>query len=114
MPKSLRSPGHFILLPEYPVPDSVSRRDFLGTAGAALAAGSLGRPEGGLFAGAPALIIPPPSRPNAVGSTNAERAIRLAMQLVQGGADTLDAAVEGVKIQELSDPHGVLLLPFHP
>jgi N4-(beta-N-acetylglucosaminyl)-L-asparaginase len=39
----------------------------------------------------------------AVGSANANRGIALAIQLVQAGADTLDAAVEGVKIQEL-DP----------
>jgi N4-(beta-N-acetylglucosaminyl)-L-asparaginase len=39
----------------------------------------------------------------AVGSANAKRGIALAMQLVQGGTDTLDAAEEGVKVQEL-DP----------
>ncbi len=103
MPKSLRPTGQFILSPESSLTDSVSRRDFLGTAGAALAAGSLSRPAGEVLAGAPAVILRPASRPNAVGSTNAQRGIRVAMQLVQGGADTLDAAVEGVKIQEL-DP----------
>ncbi len=83
--------------------DSLSRRDFLGTAGAALAAGSLIHPAGGVLPGAPAVILRSASRPNAVGSTNAKRGIQLAMQLVQGGTDTLDAAVEGVKITEL-DP----------
>lgn len=39
----------------------------------------------------------------AVGSANSQRGIDLAMSLVQKGTDTLDAAIEGVKIQEL-DP----------
>ena len=36
----------------------------------------------------------------AVGSANAKRGIDLAMRMIQSGSDTLDAAVEGVKIQE--------------
>lgn len=103
MPKSLGSEHLSILPPESSVSDSLSRRDFLGTTGAALAAGSLGRPASDLLPGAPAVIFRSASRPMAVGSTNAKRGIRLAMQLVQGGTDTLDAAVEGVKITEL-DP----------
>jgi len=75
----------------------LKRRDFLGVAGAALAGSALPLP-------APAVIIPPASRPAAVGSTNGLRGIRRAMELLQRGADTLDAAVEGVKIQEL-DPN---------
>ena len=103
MPKSLRS-QHLSISPAEPsVPDSVSRRDFLGSAGAALAAGALVPPSGAVLSGAPAVILRSASRATAVGSRNAERGIRLAMQLVQGGSDTLDAAVEGVKIQEL-DP----------
>jgi N4-(beta-N-acetylglucosaminyl)-L-asparaginase len=53
--------------------------------------------------GAPALHLRGPSQPAAVGSSNAERGIRQAIPRVEGGADTLDAAVDGVKIQEL-DP----------
>jgi N4-(beta-N-acetylglucosaminyl)-L-asparaginase len=86
------------------VSDSLSRRDFLGASGAALAAGALGRPGSGAILGAPALILRGPSRPMAVGSANAKRGIALAVPLVQGGTDTLDAAVEGVKITEL-DPN---------
>ncbi len=103
MPKSLRSRHLSLLSPESSVSDSLSRRDFLGTAGAALAAGSLIQPAADILPGAPAVILRSASRPNAVGSTNAKRGIHLAMQLVQGGTDTLDAAVEAVKIQEL-DP----------
>src|SRR5204862_7771431 len=39
----------------------------------------------------------------AVSSANGLRAVNRAMELMLGGTDTLDAAVEGVKIQEL-DP----------
>lgn len=82
--------------------DALNRRDFLGVTGAVLAGSALPPVATAPFA-APAVIIPPASRPNAVGSANAERGIRLAMQMLERGADTLDAAVEGVKIQEL-DP----------
>lgn len=78
--------------------DSVSRRDFLGQTGAVLAAGALVRPIG-----APSIIIPAASRPAAVGSANSSRGVELAIRLVEGGSDTLDAIVEGVKITEL-DP----------
>lgn len=103
MPKSLRSQHLSIMPPESSVSDSLTRRDFLGTAGAALAAGSLGRPAGDILPASPAVILRSAVRPAAVGSTNAERGIRLAVKLVGEGADTLDAAVEGVKITEL-DP----------
>ncbi len=85
------------------MPASLSRRHFLGATGVALAAGAA-TPFRVRAAAAPAIILRPPSRPMAVGSRNAERAIQRAMQLVAGGTDTLDAAVEGVKIQEL-DPN---------
>jgi N4-(beta-N-acetylglucosaminyl)-L-asparaginase len=74
----------------------VSRRTFLGASG--LAAASVALP-----------VIPPAvlrrgaTRPAAVSSSNGLPAVTRAMELVLGGADTLDAAVEGVKIQEL-DP----------
>jgi N4-(beta-N-acetylglucosaminyl)-L-asparaginase len=83
------------------MPDTLSRRDFLGTA-AGVAAGAALAPRVAL--GAPAVHIRPPARPVAVASANGLRGVELAGQLVSQGADTLDAAVEGVKIQEL-DPN---------
>jgi N4-(beta-N-acetylglucosaminyl)-L-asparaginase len=80
---------------------SVSRRDFLGQTGSLLAAGAIAPAVPRL--GAPAVIIPPASRPAVVSSANGIRGVALALQLIEGGTDTLDAAVEGVKIQEL-DP----------
>jgi N4-(beta-N-acetylglucosaminyl)-L-asparaginase len=75
--------------------DTVSRRAFLGAAGGAAAAAALP-------------VLPPRPRPAlaraaAVSSANGIRAVARAMELVLGGGDTLDAAVEGVKLQEL-DP----------
>lgn len=81
----------------------LNRRDFLSVSGAALAGSALPLGSNAQPLGAPAVIIPPASRPNAVGSTNGKRGIALAMRLLERGTDTLDAAVEGVKIQEL-DP----------
>lgn len=79
--------------------DSVSRRDFLGQTSAVLAAGALARPIG-----APAIILPQATRPASVGSTNSLAGMELAVRLVEGGTDTLDAIVEGVKTVEL-DPN---------
>lgn len=76
--------------------DECSRRTFLGLTGGAAAAAALPR-------------VPPAARRHtvaraaAVSSSNGLRAVTRAMELVLGGTDTLDAAVEGVKIQEL-DP----------
>jgi N4-(beta-N-acetylglucosaminyl)-L-asparaginase len=81
--------------------DTLSRRDFLGTA-AGVAAGAALMPRPAF--GAPAVHIRPPARPVAVASANGLRGVELAGKLVSEGADTLDAAVEGVKIQEL-DPN---------
>lgn len=86
--------------------DSLSRRDFLRSAAGSLAAGAVG-----------GVAIPHPMRPLrplpaasrwaakpvAVASANGLRAVQKAFDLLMQGADTLDAAVEGVKIQEL-DP----------
>jgi N4-(beta-N-acetylglucosaminyl)-L-asparaginase len=84
------------------VSDAVTRRDFLAATGATLAiAGLPGRSNPRI--GAPAVILPPPARPVAIGSLNGLRGVAKAVELIQSGADTLDAAVEGVKIQEL-DP----------
>lgn len=83
--------------------DRLSRREFVGAAsGLAAGAVALGalptpRPE------APAVIMRPAGRNAVVASANGLRAVEKAGQLVAQGADTLDAAIEGVKIQEL-DP----------
>jgi N4-(beta-N-acetylglucosaminyl)-L-asparaginase len=75
----------------------VSRRSFLGTSGIAAAAVALPSTSSAILRGSA-------SRPAAVSSSNGLRAVNRAMELVLGGTDTLDAAVEGVKIQEL-DPN---------
>jgi N4-(beta-N-acetylglucosaminyl)-L-asparaginase len=72
----------------------VSRRTFLGASGLAAAAAALP---------APAVLRRNAGRPAAVSSSNGLRAVNRAMELMLKGTDTLDAAVEGVKIQEL-DP----------
>jgi N4-(beta-N-acetylglucosaminyl)-L-asparaginase len=79
---------------------SVSRRGFLGVAGAAAA--SFGLP-GLASVAAPAVFRRRVARPAAVASANGLRAVTRAMELMLRGGDTLDAAIEGVKIQEL-DP----------
>jgi N4-(beta-N-acetylglucosaminyl)-L-asparaginase len=73
----------------------VSRRTFLGASGIAAAAAA--------FPAAPALLRRRAAQPAAVSSSNGLRAVNRAMELMLKGTDTLDAAVEGVKIQEL-DP----------
>ena len=79
--------------------DSLSRRRFLGAAGAVAAAAAI--PD--TARAAPTLLIRRAGRPAAVSSGNGVRAVERAMTLMAQGTDTLDAAVEGVKIQEL-DP----------
>jgi N4-(beta-N-acetylglucosaminyl)-L-asparaginase len=74
---------------------SVSRRTFLGASGIAAAAAA--------FPTVPAPVRRGAARPAAVSSSNGLRAVNRAMELMLRGTDTLDAAVEGVKIQEL-DP----------
>jgi N4-(beta-N-acetylglucosaminyl)-L-asparaginase len=74
----------------------VSRRTFLGASGLAAAAAALPVTP-------PAILRGRASRPAAVSSSNGLRAVNRAMELMLRGTDTLDAAVEGVKIQEL-DP----------
>jgi N4-(beta-N-acetylglucosaminyl)-L-asparaginase len=73
----------------------VSRRTFLGASGLAAAAASM--------PAFPTILRSSAGRPAAVSSANGLRAVKRAMELMLGGTDTLDAAVEGVKIQEL-DP----------
>jgi N4-(beta-N-acetylglucosaminyl)-L-asparaginase len=84
------------------MPHQLSRRDFVGAASGLAAGAALGTwprrsPE------APAIIVPSASRDAAIASANGLRAVELAGRLLAQGTDTLDAAVEGVKLQEL-DP----------
>jgi N4-(beta-N-acetylglucosaminyl)-L-asparaginase len=74
----------------------VSRRTFLGASGLAAAAAAMP-------ALPPAIVRRGAGHPAAVSSSNGLRAVNRAMELVLRDTDTLDAAVEGVKIQEL-DP----------
>ena len=78
----------------------VSRRTFLGSAGMAVA--------GAALAPSPAVAAPFVRRarvaaPVVIASSNGIRGVERALDLLGRGSDTLDAAVEGVKIQEL-DP----------
>jgi N4-(beta-N-acetylglucosaminyl)-L-asparaginase len=86
------------------VSDSWSRREFLHAAAAGAAAAnafSIPHPM------RPPRPLPPPSRwaakPVVIASGNGLRAVQKAFDLLMQGADTLDAVIEGVKIQEL-DP----------
>src|SRR5512132_120341 len=74
------------------VSDSLSRRRFLGAAGAVAAAAAI--PDAARAA--PTLLIRRAGRPAAVSSGNGVRAVDRAMTLMAQGTDTLDAAVEGV------------------
>ena len=78
---------------------SLSRRRFLGAAGAVAAAAAI--PDAAIAA--PAVVVRRAGRAAAVSSGNGVRAVQRAIELMAQGTDTLDAAVEGVKIQEL-DP----------
>jgi len=73
----------------------VSRRTFLSAGGVAAAAAMLPSP--------PVVLRRRAAQAAAVSSSNGLRAVNRAMELMLQGTDTLDAAVEGVKIQEL-DP----------
>jgi N4-(beta-N-acetylglucosaminyl)-L-asparaginase len=79
---------------------SLSRRTFLGAAGSAVAAASAAPSE---LLAAPYIRRSRPSHPVVIASSNGIRGVARAVELVLRGGDTLDAAVEGVKIQEL-DP----------
>jgi N4-(beta-N-acetylglucosaminyl)-L-asparaginase len=78
----------------------VSRRSFLGAAGAAVAGAAL---TPGQMVAAPTILRRSASRPCVVSSSNGIRGVAKAFDLMAKGTDTLDAGVEGVKIQEL-DP----------
>lgn len=80
---------------------SLSRRSFLGAAGAAVA-GTAVAPS--TIGAAPFIRRSRVATPVAVASANGLRGVGRAVELIGRGSDTLDAAVEGVKIQEL-DPN---------
>lgn len=82
--------------------DSLTRRDFIGVA-SGLAAGTALGPHVAR-AEAPAVHIRPPAKNIVVASANGIRGVQRAGELIAQGMDTLDAIVEGVKIQEL-DPN---------
>ena len=82
--------------------EQLSRRAFIGTAAGAAAAAAL--PVSPVRAlEAPAVVLRGESSFAAVASGNGLRAVTRTFELIETGTDTLDAAVEGVKIQEL-DP----------
>jgi len=78
----------------------VSRRTFLGAAGAAVAGSTLLPAD---VTAAPMVLRRIRARPCAIASANGLRGVAKAVDMITKGADTLDAGVEGVKIQEL-DP----------
>ncbi len=79
----------------------LTRRGFLGAAG--VAAASLRVPAIAAATASGPVILRRTGRGAAVSSANGLRAVGRAMELMLQGTDTLDAAIEGVKIQEL-DP----------
>ena len=82
---------------------SLSRRDFIGAGAAAAASLVAGRAAASPNAAAPAPIPALRARPTVIASANGLRGVARAYEMIGQGSDTLDAIVEGVKIQEL-DP----------
>ena len=91
------------LVPD-PRDSQFSRRDFLGVAAGVAAGSSLLTNRAEAMIGAPAIIRSKVARFAAVSSENGIRGVAKAVEMMTQGADTLDAGVEGVKIQEL-DPN---------
>jgi N4-(beta-N-acetylglucosaminyl)-L-asparaginase len=87
------------------VSDHVTRRNFLGSAAAAVAGSALAPAANVPAAGsaAPWIKRSRAAKFAAIASENGLRGVKLAVELMTKGTDTLDAGVEGVKIQEL-DP----------
>lgn len=79
---------------------STSRRDFLATTAAAVAAASIA-PASATAASAPTAAVR--ARPTVISSANGLRGVKIAYDQIVGGGDTLDAIIAGVNIQEL-DP----------
>ncbi len=84
--------------------ESLSRRTFLGAAAAAAATTALPADALGAAIEAPGVFRRRAARFTAISSANGIRGVQRAVELMQKGSDTLDAGVEGVKIQEL-DPN---------
>lgn len=89
--------------------EHLTRRDFVKSGAAAVPivgalASASARPAEAAGFPAPFLRRSQDARPCVVASANGMRAVQRAYDLIQQGMDTLDAAVEGVKIQEL-DPN---------
>jgi N4-(beta-N-acetylglucosaminyl)-L-asparaginase len=84
--------------------DQLSRRSFLGAAAAAVAGGALTPAAAQPLVEAPFVIRPKAAKFAAVSSANSLAPVTRAVELMTQGVDTLDAGVEGVKIQEL-DPN---------
>jgi N4-(beta-N-acetylglucosaminyl)-L-asparaginase len=84
------------------VSDSLSRREFFGAATGVAAGATLGGPFN-VKSGFPAVHLRRAAGNVAAASANGLRGVELAGRLIGEGMDTLDAAIEGVKIQEL-DP----------
>ncbi|HEU4628558.1 MAG TPA: N(4)-(beta-N-acetylglucosaminyl)-L-asparaginase [Gemmatimonadaceae bacterium] len=86
---------------------SISRRDFLGVGAAAAAGTALARPAAAsvitVVERAAAVPAPRAGLPAVVASANGIRGVARAYEMLQQGADPLDAAIAGVNIQEL-DP----------
>ncbi len=83
------------------ISETISRREFLVT-GAAVPIVSAATARANAF-GAPTVLVPKVSRPCVVGSDSDIRGAKLAYDMLMKGADTLDAIIAGVNIQEL-DP----------
>src|SRR2546426_1085045 len=92
-------------LPERRVSDVLSRREFVASTAVGVAAAVAADIP---YPMQPPRPLPPPSRwaakPVALSSANGLRAVQKAFDMLMQGADTLDAVIEGVKIQEL-DPN---------
>jgi len=82
---------------------TVSRRQFLLAGAAAVPVVGVATARFQRLA-APAVIIPQGSRPCVVASDNGIRGVKVAYDMLMKGADTLDAIIAGVNIQEL-DPN---------
>lgn len=85
------------------MPKPVSRREFLGAASGAAVGASLGAPSISPERASP-FMHTRQGRIAVVASANGLRGVERAGQMIAQGLDTLDAAIEGVKIQEL-DPN---------
>jgi hypothetical protein len=81
------------------VTDRPNRRSFLGSAGTLAAVLALPRVREADAMQAPFIRRAPAAQPVAISSANSLAPVARTVELVTQGTDTLDAAVEGVKIQ---------------